>query len=148
MCLLYQHGLIEIDYTEHQRAYTTATTANGLHFLNTCNTMRGFYRSSIIETEQYYLHISSLTPISIVQILFNNIFHLIVHLPSSPAFREHIDIWKYVCIRNLVIFMKKYNIHRNSNLLQDHGFSFDLISFTNSSVFIGFLINQSTFNSR
>jgi len=41
-----------------------------------------------------------------------------------------------------------WSIHRNSNLLHDHGFSFDLISFTNSSVFIGFLINQSTFNSR
>ena len=27
LCFLYQRGLIEIDYTEHQRAYTTTTTA-------------------------------------------------------------------------------------------------------------------------
>ena len=112
LCLLYQHGLIEINYTEHQRAYTTATTANGLHFLNTCNTMRGFYRSSIIEAERYNLHISSLTPISIVQILFNNIFHLIVHLPSSPAFREAYRYLEICMHQNLHIFMKKYDIYR------------------------------------
>jgi hypothetical protein len=112
LCLLYQHGLIEINYTEHQRAYTTATTANGLHFLNTCNTTRDFYMSSIIEAEQYYLHILSLTPISIVQILFNNIFHLIVHLPSSPAFREAYRYLEICMHQNLLIFMKKYNIYR------------------------------------